>query len=338
MQIAIDDRRWLDLVSGHPDASVFHHPEWTRVLTECYGYEPSTCTLTGTDGALRAGMPLLYVSSRLTGRRTVSLPFTDFCPPLAGSPPERLELLYALEERRRREGWRKVEVRWDVGDSGLVTATETCLRHVTELDRDPDAVFRRLKKARVRSTRQARDAGMTVRRGTSWEDVQTFYRLHLRTRRRQGVPTQPRRFFRLLWERLIARDLGYVLVASSDAVPAAAAVFLRFNGVLTYKYGASNESMWKLRPNNLLFWEAIRLGCEDGDRLLDWGRTDLGNEGLRDFKRGWAADEQRVTYRALGEAGALARPGGGRLLETVIRRSPPWVSRAVGEVLYGHFG
>ena len=33
-----EDERWLDFVSGHPEALPFHHPSWTRVLSESYGY------------------------------------------------------------------------------------------------------------------------------------------------------------------------------------------------------------------------------------------------------------------------------------------------------------
>jgi hypothetical protein len=80
----------------------------------------------------------------------------------------------------------------------------------------------------------------------------------------------------------------------------------------------------------------IRWACEAGCRELDFGRTDLDQEGLKQFKRGWGADEVPLhhTYAGMeppGDGGAL------RLLAPVIRRSPPSVGRLFG-ALYRHFG
>jgi hypothetical protein len=66
------------------------------------------------------------------------------------------------------------------------------------------------------------------------------YRLRLLTRKRLGAPIQIRRFFHLIERNAIEGGLGFVLSAHANQVPVAAAVFLAWNGVLTYKYGASD--------------------------------------------------------------------------------------------------
>jgi hypothetical protein len=119
----------------------------------------------------------------------------------------------------------------------------------------------------------------------------------------------------------------------------AAAVFFTHRGVLSYKYGASDAAALALRPNNLLFWEAIRWGVETGMHSLDFGRTDWGHESLRAFKLGWGADERELRYHRLGGAGRADHGGRAtRALGAVIRRSPPVVSRLTGEILYRHAG
>jgi CelD/BcsL family acetyltransferase involved in cellulose biosynthesis len=169
--------------------------------------------------------------------------------------------------------------------------------------------------------------------------VDTFYGLHLRTRRRLGVPIQPRRFFDLLWERLLASGLGWLLIAEHAGRPVAAAVFLEWNGTTVYKFGASDSDSWSVRPNHALFWEAIRRSCSNGSMYFDFGRTELANEGLRAFKAGWGTDEQPLVYTTLGAA--PSEEGAGRLgamLALTIRRSPHWVCRAMGETLYRYAG
>jgi lipid II:glycine glycyltransferase (peptidoglycan interpeptide bridge formation enzyme) len=179
---------------------------------------------------------------------------------------------------------------------------------------------------------------LTVRRASCPHDlVDTFYRLHLQTRRRQGVPVQPRRFFRLLWENAIATGLGSVLIVEASAQPIAAAVFLSWNDTVIYKFGASDMSSRSLRPNHLLFWHAIRTACEQGFRWFDFGRTDLGQEGLRNFKLSWGAVEEPLVYGTLGgKLGAVPSADGtaGRMLEPVIRHGPLLLCRALGETLY----
>lgn len=186
-----------------------------------------------------------------------------------------------------------------------------------------------------RNVRKAERAGVEIKWGTTASDVETFYRLHLLTRQRLGVLIQPRRYFYLFAKSIIERGLGFVLTAWAEQVPIAVAMFLAWNGTLMYKYGASDAEYWKCRPNNLLFWEAIHWGCENGYHTFDWGRTDLDDQGLREFKSGWGAMEEPLTYSMV--ANALFRESSGGLrnaVKAVIRRSPQWVCQAIGECLY----
>ena len=94
-----------------------------------------------------------------------------------------------------------------------------------------------------------------------------------------------------------------------------------------------------MRPNNLLFWTAIRWGCENGDTLFDIGKTDLANTGLREFKSGWGAKEMPLAYSTLSPEPPRSITGKLMpILQKVIRNSPLWVCRAMGELLYKHFG
>jgi hypothetical protein len=306
----VADPRWRELVQRSPEATIFHHPAWLRLLRDTYGFTMSACVVGD------AGLPVAAV----TRGRLVALPFSDLCPPLGATP----ELAAALEDFR---GGRPLEIRGDLdgGEPG-----ERFHHHVLALETD------RARPAALRGVRRARREGLACERRTDAAALATFYGLHVRTRRRLGVPTQPRRFI-LGLERLFAEGLGFVLLVRSGERAIAAAVFLRFGEVLTYKYGASDERFLGSRPNNLLFMEAIVWGREHGMRALDLGRTHWGQEGLRAFKLGWGAEERELRYRHLGGVPAgharLARALGG-----AIRHSPRQAGRMIGEVLYRHAG
>jgi hypothetical protein len=176
---------------------------------------------------------------------------------------------------------------------------------------------------------------VVVHRAVREEELtEIYYGLHLRTRRRLGVPVQPRRFFRVLWRRALEPGHGQLLLASAGGRPVAGAVFLHGAETTVYKYGASDERAWALRPNNLLFWEAIRGAAETPYRLMDFGRSEFPDTGLRSFKTGLGAIERPLVYSAPHGHDASLGPRGGRFLTAVIRRSPPTVCRAIGEGLY----
>jgi len=329
---------WMAYLAQRPEATIFHHPSWINMLADCYGYRPELLALRGDDGRLIAGLPVLQVNSRLTGRRAVALPFSDFCPPLGEVGDV---FMHELRAWRTRQRVPRLVVHWPLPQGEGVFQAETMARYVTRLDPDPNEAFRRFKKTQVQQCIvQAEKAGVVVRRGEAWQDLRLFYGLHLQTRRRLGTPVQSMRFFRLLWERLMAQGLGFVLLAYQGEKLLAGATFLHWNKTLTYKYSASDQRYWSLRPNNLLLWRGIQWGCEQGYETFDWGKTDMDNKGLRDFKRGWGSEEQILRYSVLADRPPEATVPGGlkqRLMSRVIQHSPAWVCRMVGELLYGHF-
>jgi len=151
------------------------------------------------------------------------------------------------------------------------------------------------------------------------------------------VPAQPRRFFAAIWQRLLAPGHWRLLLAYAEGVPVAGLVLLEGGRTVTYKFGASGAAAWRLRPNHLLFWEAIRDACADGFATFDFGRSDLPDEGLRAFKSSWGAPETPLVYTTLGGRPAPAEKDEGRagaLARTALQHAPPWVCRAAGQLLY----
>jgi CelD/BcsL family acetyltransferase involved in cellulose biosynthesis len=335
LQLDLDDVRWRAFTAACPSASPFHHPVWARVLADTYGYPGFAVALADADGRLLAGAPFLDITTLTRKRRWISLPFTDECPLLADDPLSTGRLLAALQGAHPGAAAPRIEVRGAALEPGW-RASAPAVTHTLELDGDPAIVRRRFSRSQVlRSIRRAERENLAVRVASSANELDAFWALHLRTRRRQGVPVQPRRFFDLLWARMIEPGLGSILLTYAGKTPVAAALFLTWNGTTIYKFGASDPEAWPLRPNHLLFWTAIQQSCERRDTLFDFGRTDLTNDGLRAFKNSWGAIERPLVYStwASGDDG-----GGegvvGRVLAAGIRRGPRWVCRGAGEMLY----
>ena len=289
------------------------------------------------EGEIVAGLPFAYVASRLTGKRVVALPFSDLCPIASAGRggDETHELLAASVQSAYEQTGVDVEIRGPV--AGIGTIGKSFYQHLVGLEDGLDEVSARFKKNQRRDVIRAAREGIEVRRGTAVADLDAFYRLHLATRKRQGVPTQPRSFIRS-FARLFDRGLGFVLLATFEDEPVAGAVYLQWSETLVYKYGASSPSFLKKRPNHAIFMESIRIGCERGLKTLDFGRTDHDNEGLRSFKLGWGATEHELAYVTLSRRAQHSGDGVPSLAKTVITRTPAITGRLAGVALYRHYG
>lgn len=181
--------------------------------------------------------------------------------------------------------------------------------------------------------------GIQIEKVTSLEGMKTFYRMHLETRRRLGVPVQPWRFFQILTEDIIQSGQGFISLASQDGEYIAGIVFLNWNKTLVYKFSATSMKGRQLAASYPLTWDAICWGCENQYTTFDWGRSDLSDEGLRDFKNRWASEEKPLIYSRNKMAKSSnflikVKP----LVKTFINKSPLWVCRLSGELLYRYFG
>jgi CelD/BcsL family acetyltransferase involved in cellulose biosynthesis len=333
-ELGIRDEDYTAFVGRHEGATPFHLPSWSEVIASSYGFAPSVLCLRDEDGQICAASPGVQVGGRLRGRRWVSLPFTDACPPLAADAASAEAFAAELDRHRQGRGLKGIEIRGELsGSAGRRQVVG--YRHVIPLASDEQAVFRRLRERARRAVRRAGRAGLVVRRERDLSSVHSgFWRLHCATRRKLGVPVQPRAFLDAIWQRMVECDCGYVLSAYQDSRPVAAAVFLEHGRTVVYKFSASDPDRTRLGGPSAVIWEGIRIACEKGQAHLDLGRTELAHKGLRYFKQGFGAEETTLTYSYFGKGAPVESRGSEATVGQVIQRSPTIVARTIGRVAY----
>jgi hypothetical protein len=328
---------WDEVLCRTPGSSFFHTSAWAEVLREAYRYEPLYFTIRKQE-ALEALLPVMEVDSPLTGKRGVSLPFTDYCEPIASDAPQFRELFAAAVALGKKRRWRYLELR---GGEAFFDRTEPSEWHYVHgldlgkagTDSFSDTTRRNIKKAEKQN--------LDVSVSTSPDALQAFCRLNALTRRLHGLPPQPRRFFQCVQDRIFSQSKGFIVLASLRGAAIAANVYFTFGDRILYKYGASDRGFQHLRASNLVMWEAIRWGRDHGYRDLCLGRTEPGNEGLRQFKMGWGAQERVIRYyrydlqmEAFIQTPQTVRP----LHRKMFGRLPIPVLNALGSILYRHMG
>ena len=336
------DSRWDDLVAWHPSASVFHHRGWLEALVRTYGYEPYVLTGTPFGEPLDNGILVCRVSSWITGTRLVSLPFSDHCEPLLYKNDNAEEFSNWMQEACDLQHWRYVELR------PLLTPYPTdnnlrpsCSYWFHELDLRPslDQIFARLhKNSFQRKVQRAEREGLSYEVGRSGQFMAEFYRLLLSTRKRHQLLPQPRAWFRNLVECM--GDKLQISVARKDRVPVAALLTLRHRSTVVYKYGCSDDKSHNLGGMPFLFWRLVEESKASGAEKLDFGRTDLGNEGLIAFKDRLGTSRKLLTYYRYTKTPnrGLANLRDSRAVRQFFCFLPQVVSSAAGRILYRHLG
>ncbi len=341
----LTDSRWLDLLDHHPRASVFHTRGWLEALRRTYGYQPVVFTTCAPDTSLSNGILFCHVNSWLTGRRLVSLPFSDHCEPLVRNSLDLEFLLSSLKANQASHQWKYIELR-PIEDSDPhhsreddFRPSERYLLHTIDLRPASNDLFRQFHKDSVqRRIRKAEKEGLSYECGHSESLLEQFYQLAVGTRRRHRVPPQS-----LDWYRNLITSLGDALdihVASKNGSPVASIITLRFKDAVVYKYGSSNATQNHLGATPFLFWRAIERAKEHGAILFDLGRSDLDNQGLITFKDRWASRRVDLTYwRFPGTPYVAHKPSAVRkIAKAIVGYLPDSLLKITGRLVYPHVG
>ncbi len=75
-----------------------------------------------------------------------------------------------------------------------------------------------------------------------------------------------------------------IRLARKNGTPIATMLTLEHRSSVVYKYGCSDEKFHHLDGMPFLFWRLIEETKASGAEKIDFGRSDLDNEGLITFK------------------------------------------------------
>ncbi|MEJ2726494.1 MAG: peptidoglycan bridge formation glycyltransferase FemA/FemB family protein [Deltaproteobacteria bacterium] len=178
----LEIRNWDELLLSNENSSFFHSSPWAKVLHDTYGYKPIYfCSLE--NGKLSSLMPFMEVNSWLTGKRGVSLPFTDACDSITCDIEAFRTAVNAVKEYGREVCWKTVEWRGNGEYLADAPPSSSYFTHMLQLGDPEEQIFSGFKSNTRRNINKAIKEGVRVKIGNSLESVELYYRLHCRTRR-----------------------------------------------------------------------------------------------------------------------------------------------------------
>lgn len=346
----LNDSSWDRFVEKHPLGWIVHLSGWKTLMEKSFphmkGYyltvsEPA-------NGEIQAALPLFKVKSWLTGNRLVSIPFATLCDPLINNGQEMESLFEEALRLSKKLKTSYLEIR-TLGTSALIQdkrlgSSPFYKHHYILLDKDPDALKKSFHRTNVRQRIQrALDSNIHIKEATSETDMNTFFELYKKTRRKHGLPAQPYIFFQVLWEIFSPSKQMVLLLAEYNSKVIAGLVLFRYKKRVSAEILGTDEEYLNVSPNHLLFWEAIQSACRDGFKVFDFGRTSPNNESLMTFKNRWGTsviDLPQFYYpsaatETLNDQDTSTKYN---IITKLCKKSPDFIYREISRFCYKHLG
>ncbi len=289
---------WASLVAKNP-STVFHSPQWMEVIEKTYGLDFSALVLES-DGQPVAGAAWSEVSD-LLGTRRISLPFSDLGDLIVSGPDDAALLIDLILSAGTPWSLRTFARNKPIIDLPVKTKADYKW-HGVRLDEAQQVLWDRMSSMAQRGIRKAERGGVEVVTASTQGQLREWFLLHMRLRREKfALLAQPYDFMKNIWDTFMARDQGFLLLATHQGRIIAGTLFLMWKDTCYYKFNASEGASLELRPNNLLMWQGMLEAKQRGAKLLDLGRSSSHQEGLLGFKRGFGAIEEdllTLTYNA----------------------------------------
>lgn len=282
--------RWDAFVMACPEATFFHRAGWQKIMREVFHHD-TYFLYAEQDGDWQGVLPLGHVKSWLFGNALVGLPFAVYGGVAALNP----QAVEALEHEAQ-------QIAQQLGVAHLETRN-VCARHADWPTQDLYVTFRKAIQPEEEANLKAipRKQRAMVRKGIKQGlvsaldgGVERFFALYADNVHRHGTPAMPKRYFSALRAEFGA-DCEVLTVSSAEGRPLSSVLSFYFRDEVLPYYAGDDEAARDLAANDFKYWELMRLACQRGLKVFDYGRSKQGT-GSYAFKKNWGFEPETLHY------------------------------------------
>jgi serine/alanine adding enzyme len=293
---SLPEDEWRQFVEKHPAGNVFHTPEMFQVFSQTKGFRPELWAGTKDGRVLALLLPaqITLMNGLLRRLTTRSVAHGSVvCMPDAEGQEALSELLQTykretggtplfteLRNQSNLEGIQPI-----LHEHGFVY--EDHLNYLINLKRSPESIFENFgRRTRKNIRRGLKQGKVVIEEAKDWKQVAACYSLISRTYRSVHVPLADISLFEAAFELLHPKKMVRFTLAHVDQTPVAASVELLYKDLIYGWYGGVDRNYSSYVPNELVMWDILKWGAENGYHLYDFGGAGSPDEeyGVRDFK------------------------------------------------------
>lgn len=324
--------QWQTYVADSPRATFYHQHAWSRLVADVYGGEVH-CVAATDDGEIRGILPAVLRRVIGDGRVLISVPMADEGGIVAEDDLAESALLEGACELTDEVGAAHLELRQREPLPDMQTDLTRVTMEMTLPD-DPDVLWDGFKGKVRNQVRKAQKSGLSALRADDLHSAisHAFYPVYCENTRDLGSPMHSERFFHEVVERF--PDASDIVVVSEGDTVVGAGFALRWRARIMVPWASSLRRYFSMCPNNLLYWELMRLAIEKGCTVFDFGRSPK-DSGTYRFKEQWGAEPVQLYYCYYSRAGDVdtsekRESTAYRIFSSVWQRTPMPIARAIG--------
>jgi len=287
-----DAGSWDEFVVKSDESTFFHLSCWKEVIEQAFGYA-TYYRIVKRGEAITGILPLTHVKSRLFGNKLISNAFAMYGGPVAQDDDSRRALEGEAERIMRVLRVPVLEFRnikphrsdWATRSDLYATFRKPLFPTVPQnLKAIPPG---QSKVIRNRATRNGLYSEVD-------QDIDRLYHIYSESVRNLGTPVYSKKYFNIL--KNLFPDNCHVLTVMHGKTPVASVMSVQFRKEIMTLYGGGTAAAPALGANVFMYWEVMRLACERGCELFDFGRSKLGT-GAYAFKRNWGFEPTALAYQ-----------------------------------------
>ena len=289
-------KEWDEFASRYTDL-IFYQSVWSDTLRRGLGGHPLYfCLREG--GEIVAGLPGILFNLKFFKVFYSSIPFGN----VLGEKENFPALMELVEKEFERRGIDQVRIADSpFSESYHPSSYQSLSAKVSLLDlrgADKEGIWDHYKKYIRRDVRKAEKSGVTIRPGSSGEDIKLFYDLYLASmERNRAAAKYPYRWFRVLCEGGPGKSLGTIRFAVLDQRAIAGVVLVHSTTTTHYFHNGSRGESLKYCPNELLVDSSIEGAVDRKSSFFDFMGSDPEDASLLKFKEKWGSQSKDIyTY------------------------------------------
>ena len=281
--------QWDAFVEACPEATFFHRAGWKTVIEKAFGHR-THYLLAERNGTIVAVLPLTEIKSRLFGHSLISNAFCVYGGIAATDEESRNALDSHAQALARELNVGHLEYRQRSAFHSDWESRDLYFTFRKPIDQDLEQNMLAIPRKQRAMVRKGIKNGLISELDSG---VDRFFSLFSDNVKRHGTPALPKRYFSLLRE-VFGKDCEILSVLHDGQLISSVLTFYFRDEVLPYYAGDRAEAR-HLAANDFKYWELIRMGCERGYRLFDYGRSKRGT-GQYDFKMNWGFEPTQLHY------------------------------------------
>jgi len=306
-----DEKGWEEFTDKNENIPPQYLINWKKWITKTYKNCEAQYFINNVYERTTTIFPFFLIKSKFFGDRLISQPFLDFGGPQGKFDKDfMLKTVNFLKERLNRGNLKHLEIRLNNFLPNYKEIEDFLIKEKFEKVSEKNQCILKLEKEEIlwdnfnritrKGIKKANKSDLILKEINNEREFRLFYKLYFKNMKNFGTPQHSYLFFSNMYKYLKENFKGLNCYKEGKLIASLIAFYSK-----DYMYAAYNfsESAYlKYQPNDLLYWEMIKLAIKKNIKYFDFGQCEANAKegtraaGIYRFKSKWTGDLYEKNY------------------------------------------